>query len=92
VVEHDLVVVVADLGFAAEFDRFPEPAFPDRAGVGVVQTDLTGRAPSGMVPAIHYRVWSTIWRVASNNSVRSSTARTSRHGADPRQRHSRPHA
>ena len=44
VVEDDPVGVVAHLGFVAELDRLPEPAFRDRAGVGVVQTDLAGRA------------------------------------------------
>ena len=43
VVEHDPVVVVDDLGFVAELDRLPEPAFRDRAGVRVVQADPPGR-------------------------------------------------
>jgi hypothetical protein len=37
VVEHDPVVVVADLRFMTELDRLTEPALRDRPGVGVVQ-------------------------------------------------------
>lgn len=42
-VNYDPVLVVADLGFVPEFDRLTEPAFPDRTGVGVVQTDPPSR-------------------------------------------------
>jgi hypothetical protein len=47
VVQHDPVVVVADLGLVIELDWFIEPAFGDRAGVRVVQTDPAGRAVRG---------------------------------------------
>jgi hypothetical protein len=43
VVEDDAVVVVDDLGFVAELDRFAEPSLGDRAGVGVVQADSSSR-------------------------------------------------
>jgi hypothetical protein len=43
VVEDDAVVVVDQLSFVAEFDRFPEPALSDRPGVGIVQADLPPR-------------------------------------------------
>jgi hypothetical protein len=42
-VEHDAVDVVGDLSFVPEFHRFAEPAFGDRAGVGVVQRDDPSR-------------------------------------------------
>jgi hypothetical protein len=42
-VEHDPVLVVADLGFVPKLDRLAQPAFPDRAGVRVVQTDPPSR-------------------------------------------------
>jgi hypothetical protein len=47
VVHDDTVVVVHDLRFAAELDRFPEPALGDRPGIGVVQADPPGRSGRG---------------------------------------------
>ena len=38
-VEDDPVGVVDDLGFVAEFDRFAQASFADRAGVDIVQAD-----------------------------------------------------
>jgi hypothetical protein len=42
-VERDPVLVVADLGLVAELDQLAQPAFPDRAGVRVVQTNPPSR-------------------------------------------------
>ena len=47
VVEDDTVVVVNNLGFVAELDRFAELALRDRPGVGVVQAGPPGRPVRG---------------------------------------------
>jgi hypothetical protein len=52
VVQHDPVVVVADLGLVAELDRFPEPALSDRPGVRIVQADLPSRTVGDMTVGV----------------------------------------
>jgi len=47
VVQHDAVVVVGDMAFAAELGGLAEAALGDRPGVGVVQADPPGRAVRG---------------------------------------------
>ena len=47
VIHDDAVVVVDDLPLVAELDGFPEPAFRDRAGIAVVQTDHPGGSAGG---------------------------------------------
>src|SRR5690349_14174292 len=44
VVDHDTVVVIGDLGFIAELDRFTQAALGDRTGIPVVQADPPGGA------------------------------------------------
>ncbi len=48
VIEHDVVLVVHDLGLVAELDRLTELAFGDRTGVRVVQADPGGSHPPGL--------------------------------------------
>ena len=47
VVEYDTVVVVEDLALIAELHRPPEPAFRDRAGVGVMEAHPAGGPVQG---------------------------------------------
>src|SRR3954463_173136 len=50
VVDDHAVVALDELGLVAELHRLAQPALGDRAGVGVVQADPTGR-PVGDAPA-----------------------------------------
>jgi hypothetical protein len=64
------VVVVDDLGLAPELDRAPEAALGERAAIGVVHADLSGRPVRGMPgdapPGLYDHDWVTVPPITYN--------------------------
>jgi len=76
-IQHDPIVVVDDLRRVPELDGAPEAALGDRAGIGVVQADSSGRPVRSMSGDALPGLCHDLPR-RSSSSVRSLTARASR--------------